>query len=302
MIVNLLHFYCTGADQSLSTDQINKGREFIFAFPENYKKTKKGPKLTVISTASNETLVQVTIPGMNFTQFATLKPYSTETIQLPDSASVTDTMLNSKTVLVESSNDIVVYGMGDNHMASSDAFLAKPVSALGLEYRVVGALARPRDLYRSQFIVSGTEDNTTINIHFRVEMMYEGKLLPPGQELIFTINRLENVQFQSTSDLTITWVRSTKPVSVLSGSRCGFIKTPSIPARRSCEFMIMHLPPVNSNSWGRIFTISPLLQIHGAETVVRIISNDWNTKVSRSNSPSQISMYAPYSLARFCFG
>ena len=214
--------------------------------------------------------MRVAIRGLNFTKSLTIDLHSTKHVQLPVSATLRNTDLHNVTVLVEASDDITVYGVSNGHPASMDTFLAIPVNALGTEYRVVGAYSRPRKLYKSQFVISGVVDNTTVHIVHRGTLEYKGKSNRPRDQLTITINRLESIQFQSDDDLTTTWIRSTEPISVLSGSRCGFIKTEDS-SKRSCEVMMIHLVPVAY--WGRRFTVSPLSNSAGITTNVRVISN-----------------------------
>ncbi|XP_072017975.1 uncharacterized protein [Amphiura filiformis] len=196
-------------------------------------------------------------------------------MQLPRSTIARGTGHQNGAIWIQSSGDISVYAISDNHAASGDGFLVLPTTSLGTEYHVVGARARKRNSYRSEFVMVGIQDNTTISMY--LNGIVETSSGNHYYQKYLTLNRFDVIQFQSKSDLTGSLIESDKPISVISGSRCGFVNSEKIFIKRSCEYMVIHLPPVRH--WGREFIVSPLHSA-GGETIVRMIASQGQSVIT----------------------
>ncbi len=146
-------------------DFTNSGTEFWLAFPEFYDLT--NAEYIIYISSNTATTGTVSIPGTGFSKnFSTVIGQVTK-ISLP---SVDATITQQEQVLargihVTSINPISVYA-GTIHSARSEASLVLPIPSLGTNYRVMSYPTQTKSgkLWKSEFIVVATANNTTIRI------------------------------------------------------------------------------------------------------------------------------------------
>ena len=182
-------------------------------------------------------------------------PVGNESIEvdLPQSVILTDPLDESKTAVeVRTWGQVVVYGLNGN---DAEAFLALPTPVMGMEYFLVGSMSSglPGES-GSFFVLMGIYDDTFVSLKVRGSLIFRNDLHKAGSSVEFTINRHQALYLVSFDDQTGTHILASKPISVMSGSTCGFRDFPGASAEQPlCGPMIEHLPPVER--WGREFVV-----------------------------------------------
>lgn len=148
-------------------------------------------------------------------------------------------------------------------VTTSDAFLVLPADVLGQEYFVLSYNADGRSYLNysrtpSQFLIVGTEDQTTIEIITPVSSY----LYPAGTRSI-KLNKgqsyLVQTKFDAGSDrpdLTGSHILSDKPIAVFSGHQRSTIPIPNNETAWSRDCLIEQIPPVTT--WGKNALLVPI--------------------------------------------
>ena len=166
------------------------------------------------------------------------------------------TEMSQKGILVQATHNIAIFGF-NKEAYSNDGFLGIPTDVLGKEY--YATCATPLKYY-TLILVVGIYDNTSVQIRLAnneaIEVQYNNESYGKNGVLEVNMNRYWTFQVHSLEqgDLTGTYIRADKPVSVFSGNK----ETPvgynayDRPADHLVEMQI----PVET--WGKKFAISPI--------------------------------------------
>ncbi|XP_061179024.1 uncharacterized protein LOC133187622 [Saccostrea echinata] len=160
------------------------------------------------------------------------------------------TSLNSKGLLIEASNEIVVYGFNKEPF-SNDAFLAIPCDAIGTDYFVTSYLP---SFFKSELLIVGVSNATSIGIKLSTTLQsvitFQGSNFSKSQWINISIDAFDTLQLQSTGDITGTYIIADKPVSVFSGNVLTAIGNGT--ADHIAE---QHL---STDKWGKTFATVPI--------------------------------------------
>ncbi len=262
----------------LSAMSDSKGTEFIFAFQNNHPGT---TDLLLYITSEQNTQGIVEVPGIGFSETFTVAAGAVTTLELP--AEVKNLPANGQASLgihVVADAEVTIYGM-NLQQYTSDAFLALPIDALGVEYMATSydGLAQFASLnLSSQIAIVSTADNTLVEIIPAADV---GDRLA-GESFTVTLDQFEVYQLSSnTADLTGTLVRSGSPVAVMSGHKCADVpslsRSPTGGRIGWCDHLVEMMPAVST--WGQSFSIIPLAtRLSGS--VVRVLARENGTRVS----------------------
>lgn len=242
----------------------SEGKVFYLGFAKNYR---SNGDLSVYISSQYNASGTVTIDDLNFIQSFSVESGSVTEIKLPSVAQVSESGVISKlAVKIISDANISVYGL-NNRRASTDAFLALPIDALGKEYYAISYEVGPGGKL-SHALVVAAYDGTTINITpngYRIN----------GSDAPFSIhlNAGDTYLMESYSqDITGIGVVGDKPFGFLSGSECTFI--PSI--ARACDHLVEMIPPVSN--WGTKFISIPLAtRLRG--DIYRVLASEDDTQI-----------------------
>ncbi|KAH3718323.1 hypothetical protein DPMN_061126 [Dreissena polymorpha] len=226
------------------------GRQFIFGIPETAFNSPDYIKLYIASKHVSK--VYITAPGIGFNQTITTLANTSTAVVLPNSLETT-TGLSNKAVYVEADQTISIYVMVRD-FSSSDGFLLLPISADAREF-VVASYEPYRDAYPSEFLIIALEDSTLIDIQLRTSagpVIIGGKSYSSGQNVSLKISRMQTYLVQHEHDLTGTHITSSKPVSVVSGTRCAFVPHDA----SGCDFLVEQMLPVSF--WQREYVCAKL--------------------------------------------
>ena len=166
------------------------------------------------------------------------------------------TEMSQKGILVQATHNIAIFGF-NKEAYSNDGFLGISTDALGKEY--YATCATPLKYY-TLILVVGIYDNTTVQIKLAnnegIDVQYKNETYGKNGVLEVNINRYWTFQVHSLGqgDLTGTYIKADKPVSVFSGNR----ETPvgNNANNRPADHLVEMQIPVET--WGKKFAISPI--------------------------------------------
>ena len=173
------------------------------------------------------------------------------------------------TLIVRATKDVSVHGLNTLTM-TNDGFAAIPTHGLGKEYFI--ASYDPVPIEMSQFLISGIQPGTNVEITLAARLQHNSQWYNKGQTLTVTLGKYESIQFQSQEDLTGTKLISSNPISVMSGASCTLVPTQVY----RCDHLVEQLPPFNT--WGKRFTLLPFASRSGG-FIFRIIAARPSTTV-----------------------
>ena len=185
----------------------NVGTEFWIAFPPN----SGGQTLQIFISSAVSTSGTVTsvFPGVN--QTFTVTPGIVTQLTIPSGIQLSNGVVENKGIHIISLDPIAVYGL--NHRpASTDAYLALPVSSLGLDYRIL-TYETTFSGSGTGFSVVGTQNGTVVTLYNHVTLGTTTVNLDSGQTYHVTATNLHD-------DLTGSRVQSNFPVSVYGSVVC----------------------------------------------------------------------------------
>lgn len=254
------------------------GMDFLVMYMEN---TVENPRqfpleLYVTPTRGRQASIKVTSPkyfSPHINMSAIVNSGEVRKFEIDPSLRQQGTSLESKAILVESSEDVIVYGV-NMELFSNDGFLALPTNVQGTRYYTVSYW--PAEL-RTQFGIIGLTDGTVVDIRLPnpasgpVSVTYGGRTYGNGQIFRVNLNRFDTFQAQSTGDLSGTFINSNYNVSVFSGN----VRT-NVGSGNSRDHLVEQLPPVSS--WGKRFASVPTPKRTTGD-VVRIVASQDNTVV-----------------------
>ncbi|XP_065933610.1 uncharacterized protein [Magallana gigas] len=261
------------------------GKDFILGFMEASRGPSGDPSripLKLFITTSSLGTVSVSIsapfakdiyPGENIT----VTKGVVRQVKLPKSLRVLGTKLSHKAVHINSSDEIVVFGV-NSATFSTDGFLGIPVDVLGSQYFVPSFYSNRLRFCKSAIVIVGTKDRTSLQIKIKSTndgiIILENKRYENNDWLNTTISRFEILQLQCRGDLTGTFVQSSQKISVFGGSTVTDIGT-----GMTRDHIEEQIPPVNV--WGKRFAISPVP--HTNPNVFRVLASEDDTIITINN-------------------
>jgi hypothetical protein len=270
----------------------NVGKEFWLTIPPCYEEAAGDNFIKFFITSAYETNVNISIAEKSFNVKRTTiangvievnltaaqgQPYTKAT----QSEEVPEEVFEGTGIHIEAEHPIVVYCVV-RYQATSDGFLALPVSSLGTEYiaspystdpmfkavwniflpSLCGIVAAYDDT-EVHFTLGGNEDNKTA-----------GGLLP-GDSTTVTMNKGDVFMVSSKGDygdLSGSHIVATKPVAVVSGVQCTNIPV----GNQWCDYTVeMEIPTF---TWGTHYHV-PKVPNRKFAPIVRIFAKEPNTTV-----------------------
>lgn len=263
--------FCFIYSISLSFAQSNEGRDFWFAFMEHFD-VGVNTKVVMITSKHNTSGV-VSIPHRGWNQSFSVTANNVQVINLP---SYTETLgsekLDDTGIRVTSQLPVSVY-IHQYHSMRSEAAVVLPRPSIGNEYYVMAfqGYFGQGQVYPSEFIVVGTQDETTIDITVS-DNTRSGKA--PGTTFSIQLNAGETYQIQAATaddDLTGSYLIGDKDFAVFGGSR--WTEVPN-----GCGFRDNLLEQMYAvSTWGRQFVTVPNANM--AYDKFRIMAAEDNTAV-----------------------
>lgn len=239
--------FCTSFG-SAAFAQDSKGTEFWICFPGN--QSSLSPELYIAGAAAPST-VTITIPGLSFSQTVNVAANGLQVVSLPGAAQVQTQFASANLgIHITATNEVTVYGM-NAQTATTDAYLAFPLDAIGTEYYVLAYFRDFSFALPTQATVLATQNNTNVTI---TSSITDGPFTAGVPQTII-LQQGEVYQMRSlitNADFTGTKITADKPVSVFGGAQCTNISG----TFRACDHLVEQMPPLTT--WGRSFLTVPL--------------------------------------------
>ncbi|MBP6871929.1 MAG: Ig-like domain-containing protein [Bacteroidales bacterium] len=252
--------------------QTSQGTDFWICFPAN---TSSGARELYI-TAGAAASVNIQIPGLGYSNLVNIPAGTLATVTLPGTVDVSSNgTADNKGIHITSDNPVTVYGM-NQATATTDAFLALPVDALGTDYLVMGYTRDASFVLYAQMTIVATQDNTSLTI----TPTATGGGFTAGVPGNVVLNQGQVFQLRSNAvgaDYTGSHVVSDKPVAVFGGNECTNISG----SLRACDHLVEQMVP--TSGWGRSFLTVPLAT-RLAGDVFRVLAQQAGTQVSVNGS------------------
>jgi hypothetical protein len=235
------------------------GRDFTFGIiegPDNLDSS--ASSLLTLTVASHHIGCGVITSAAGYTEQFTFAPDSLTVIQLPLSLMhLNDLGKTNKGILVHTSEPVNLT-LHDYAPQAGDATQIFPDEALDTSYVASewGLYDDPGENNHCQFLVSTKDDGTIVTITPTVQTML-GQ--PPNVPFSVTLNRGECyivkadiTDFPVTTSLANSKIVSTKPVSVIVGTTCGYVPLEF----ESCNELLDEL--IGKKWWGEHYFVQPL--------------------------------------------
>ncbi|XP_048357606.1 IgGFc-binding protein-like [Sphaerodactylus townsendi] len=245
------------------------GREFITSVMQNFiSKTPITTSIQLFITGYHDsTRVQVKMNKSPFQKSYSLTKGEMLPVEIPESAEVIGTNTSDHSILIQAENDISVV-LVYRKSATMDIMTVYPVPELGTEYYVVTPSGRQSTSYLREFAVIGWKVPTTVDIHLKADVTFNGQSHRAGSILRVSLQAQQIIQLQSLGDFSGTRIQSENPVAVLSGHACVYKNT-------NCDHVVEQLLPVSG--WGTAFIVPPVFFQTNADIVY--VAASQNTRV-----------------------
>ncbi|MBU3700413.1 MAG: hypothetical protein FGM33_10470, partial [Candidatus Kapabacteria bacterium] len=261
----------------------SEGREFWLCFMKNFREAgitdqsgrQGGLRLQLFVTSSYDATVRIRVEGIQFDNTVTVKANTVVNVSLPAMAQASAHESPERLAIhITSDMPVSVYGLS-SRFQTTDTYLGLPTNILGTEYRVMGYTKiqnSPEML--SELSIVATEDDTEVTIVPRA-ITSTGR--PAGVPYTTRLRKgdvysiVAKWEAAGACDLTGTYIRSNKKVSVFSGHACAYIP----PKVEACNHLIEQIPPISS--WGKHFYLGMLKE--RSRYTYRVVASADSTKV-----------------------
>jgi uncharacterized protein (TIGR02145 family) len=236
------------------------GTDFWIAFPPN-----QGQGTISISISSSfltDVVVFSAFPGVN-QSFTVIPGIIYQWILPPDIVLLGG--IEDKGIRITSTDPISVYGL-NYRFYSTDAFLALPVNALGLDYTIMTYTNTVQD-HGSCFSVVATQDGTTLTIFNHQTNSTSNINLDIGQTYYVQATNYGE-------DVTGSRIQSNFPVAVFGSATSVFIPDGCGAADHLVEQMFPYY------SWGKNFLTVPLAGRDNSGDIFRVLAAEDGTDIS----------------------
>lgn len=258
-----------------------EGNEFQLCFMQNYDDSNisnpaEALTLELFITGDYDANVTIEVKAIKFKKTIYVPAGTVKSVRLDQRAQITsfETIEKGKSVHITSDMPISVYGLSTRH-ETTDTYLGLPNNVIGDEYRVMCYhTSGPR---MPQFAIVATEDSTEIFITPTVETKLKKPAKQPFKiildkgdvyQVIPAENRTRNM------DLTGSYIKSNKNISVFSGHQCAYVPVPP-PQILACNHLAEQMPPLSS--WGKHFFIGKLQK--RTKYTYRVLADQEHTKI-----------------------
>ncbi|MCX6278206.1 MAG: hypothetical protein NT004_08925, partial [Bacteroidetes bacterium] len=240
----------------------NVGTDFWVAFPQNGVSSIV-LKLFISSNYSTSGVVSSAFPGVN--QNFTVIPGVVTQLIIPSGVQLVNGA-EDKGIHITSNDPISLY-VTNSGMASADAYLALPVNALGLDYRIVTYTTTFSASDQSSFSVVAVQDGTELTIFNHQTNSTSTVQLHIGQTYLVKGTNMND-------DLTGSRVQSNLPVAVF-----GSMPLALIPAGCNAgDHLVEQMFPYYS--WGKNFVTVSLAGRDASGDIFRIVAAEDATNIS----------------------
>ena len=254
----------------VDSEEDDSGTTFYLTFLENNGEFPPSYYTIFITTKETTTVVfTVEAPGIGFSAEGETSFGVVANVTVPSNLTVSSTPSYQRGIIVHSTNggSLIVYCLNEE-LFSTDAFLALPYVSnasvtLGQQDSdgqftyVFVAYDYSANVGPSLAAIVAHEDGTNVTVYPRSSAFgrVEHKavtLFYTGSDTSLTLNRGETVYMKTDNDMTGSIVKSTSPITLLSGMKCTQVPQ----GLQRCDHLVEQIPPVST--WGSRFVTVPL--------------------------------------------
>ena len=263
--LSILFYLCylvTGFSQTVT----NVGTDFWIAFPKNFKPS-AALSIFISSNYTTSGIVYSAFPGVN--QSFTVVPGVVTHLSLPSGLTLQGGIEN-KGIRITSNDPVRVYGLNEVEW-STDAYMALPNNALGLDYWVMSykvTVLSDMGSCASAFSVVATQNNTTLTIFNHQTNSTTNVNLNQGQTYYVNAANLGN-------DVTGSRIQSNFPIAVY-GSVEGVYIPDSICG--AADHIVEEMFPYYS--WGKNYVTVSFAGRDGSGDIFRVLAAEDGTDIS----------------------
>ena len=275
----------------VDADRDDSGRTFYLTFLENNGENPPSYYTIYITTKETTTVVfTVEAPGIGFTAKGETTFGVVANLTIPSSLTATSTPPYQRGITVNSTNggSLIVYCLNEEQF-STDAFLALPYisnastglaqhDSDGLFAYIFVAYDFSAGVGPSLAAIVAHEDGTNVTVFPRSSAFGRVEhrsvsLFVSDSETSLTLSKGETVYMRTDDDMTGSIVKSTSPITLLSGMKCTQVPQ----GLQRCDHIVEQIPPVST--WGSRFVTVPL-QRRKSYDVFRFIAGQNCTSVT----------------------
>ncbi|CAG2232259.1 unnamed protein product [Mytilus edulis] len=267
------------------------GKEFVIAFLKN-SLNRYEPYLKILTPFVEDVELQISTPAWNSVDsfhltYTVNKSYPLE-VKLPFRLRVQTSTVDNRIVYVKSSKPIFVFA-ADFQRDTGSYFLLYPVKTFGTEY-IVGAFgnanSRNSEL-KSLLGCLAIHTDTEIRITPPVNQLltFNKRTYKHDEEVVVTINRFQLAQIMGI-DVTGSFVRSNKPIAVISGHEHVMVHGNS-EIVSGHDMIMAQMPPVATLS--NVYPVASTS--NNDEELIRVFAVHDNTAFSIYSPGSVISQF-----------
>ncbi|XP_056002655.1 IgGFc-binding protein-like [Ostrea edulis] len=233
--------------------------------------------LTIYITTDNTTEVNISSspnlnPGIKSAVDNNVYITSNSKFTLPFHLACEYLKVEPKAVIIRTSELSTVTIFDSFYEYSNDGTLVIPTYKLSNQYLI--STTEPyttSPYYYSLFGIGTLSDRTDIKIKFKMvntsRITLLGRTYNNGDVFSITLDRFETFQVNHTTDLSGTFITSTEPIAVFSGTRCNNLIS------ISCSHMVTQLPPTTELDYQ--FIVPPFF--HNSKTLIQVVTPTHNT-------------------------
>lgn len=253
------------------------GKEFVIAFLKNSLNTYE-PYLKILTPFAEDVELQISTPAWNsvdsFHLTYTVNKSNTLEVKLPIKLRVQTSTVDNRIVYVKSSKPIFVF-VADFQKNTGDYFLLYPAKTFGTEY-IVGAFGDASSNMASLLGCLAIHDDTEIRITPPINhtLTFNKRAYKHDEAVVVTINRFQLAQILGI-DVTGSFVRSNKPIAVISGHEHVMIHGNS-EIVSGHDMIMAQMPPVATLS--NVYPVASTL--NNDEELIRVFAVHDNTAFS----------------------
>ncbi|XP_062574160.1 IgGFc-binding protein-like [Saccostrea cucullata] len=199
-----------------------QGRQFLVCVTDNLSMASDQTKtiyilsdgdfeFKLISKFSTQLFNEVVTPRINVRE-----------ISVTSAISLSDFKIEEKALQIETSRDVFVIII-DNYIHTSDSTSTLPIKSTSNSY----VISTPRAFSKTtgpQFAIASRRNSTTIKIHFQFDpdlpKKVNGITYQNGSVMHLVLHELETYEIYHRVDMSGTFIESTYPIAVFSGSYC----------------------------------------------------------------------------------
>lgn len=246
-----------GSSIAWTQNHVTWGTDFWLSFLYYYdvfNNTESTITFTIFASGSNACTFTVSNPNTSWTTTANITPGNVTTVVVPNNqvSNSSSGVVGNYGLHITATDTISLYTCMSSAISSSDMTCVLPTPSLGNRYMVqcYPDKAGSNNMFRSQFCVVATENNTHITVHLTGSTL-DG--LSSNSTHNYTLHAGQLIRFRGSSsggdsDLTGSTIESDKNVAVFSGHFCAYVPYTT---GASCDHIYDQLLPITA--WGTRF-------------------------------------------------